>query len=356
MTKRDRTTLKSFFADGALPTASHYRDLIDSSVNQVEDGFDKSPVDGLKLNSIGRNLRLMSLYKGLGTKDASWTLDHGKFGDSLHFRPGLLLPDAPAKPSEAAEKDPETPPAVKRRGLGLGRILPGGGAATVDLPATPPPPTTTPQEKGQTEKRPPAPPIPARAKSAEVTHEKPEQARGLTLTSDGRLGVNIDEPSWRLDVDGVVRMSGRVGMPTAGLPSIKANGQWQPITKDITGCQAFEVMAGAGGEPRKGRYTMLHAIAMNAYHPRNPILNWLFGRRRIRSQTAVYGSYADRLKLRWVAAEERHFFRLEMRTFSDFGKDRDGNHKLVHYYLTRLWFDKMMRGSRGGGDRDEGLL
>ncbi|MCY4180867.1 MAG: hypothetical protein OXD48_11460, partial [Litoreibacter sp.] len=66
MSKRDRTTLKSFFSNGALPTAKEYRDLIDSSVNQVEDGFDKTEKDGLKLFSVGGSLRVMSLYQGLG--------------------------------------------------------------------------------------------------------------------------------------------------------------------------------------------------------------------------------------------------------------------------------------------------
>lgn len=42
MTKKDRTTLKAFFRDGALPTAEHYRDLIDSGVNQIEDGYAKN--------------------------------------------------------------------------------------------------------------------------------------------------------------------------------------------------------------------------------------------------------------------------------------------------------------------------
>lgn len=64
MTKQDRPTLKSFFRNGALPTAEHYRDLIDSSVNQVEDGFSKTVPDGLRLHSAGSSLRVLSLYQG----------------------------------------------------------------------------------------------------------------------------------------------------------------------------------------------------------------------------------------------------------------------------------------------------
>ncbi|WP_300056533.1 hypothetical protein [uncultured Roseobacter sp.] len=279
MTKQDRTTLKSFFRDGALPTAREYRDLIDSSVNQVEDGFAKTPGDGLQLNSVGTSLRIMSFYKGLGAPRASWVMEHGKTEGALHLRPEPSLLD-----------DPEAPGA-------------------------------------------------------------PQQPLGLCLTADGRTGLNTDAPDWRLDVDGVARMGGRIGVQSTDIPHVPADGKWHDITPDITGCQAFEVMAGVGGTPRTGRYSMLHAIAMNAFHPRNPILNWLFRRRSIRAQTAVYGSYADRLKLRWVAGEGRHFFKLQIRSNARFGKGM-----VIRYGLTRLWFDTTMGGSRGEGDRDEGLL
>lgn len=281
MTKQDRTTLKSFFRDGALPTAREYRDLIDSSVNQVEDGFSKTPGDGLQLNSVGTSLRVMSLYKGLGAPRPAWVMEHGKTEGALHLRPeqGIL-----------AQADP---------------------AAGVENP----------------------------------------KALGLCFTADGRAGINTDTPDWRLDVDGVARMGGRIGVHSPDIPHVPADGRWHDITPDITGCQAFEVMAGVGGTPRMGRYSMLHAIAMNAYHPRNPILNWLFKRRSIKAQTAVYGSYADRLKLRWVAGEGRHFFKLQIRSNARFGKGM-----VIRYGLTRLWFDATMGGSRGEGDRDAGLL
>lgn len=275
MTKQDRTTLKSFFRDGALPTAREYRDLIDSSVNQVEDGFSKTPSEGLQLNSVGTSLRVMSLYKGLGAPRPSWVMEHGKLEGTLNLRPepGIMA-------------DPDAP-----HGL------------------------------------------------------------GLSLTADGRAGINTQAPDWRLDVDGVARMGGRTGVTSPDIPHVPADGKWHDITPDITGCQAFEVMAGVGGTPRTGRYSLLHAVAMNAFHPRNPILNWLFKRRSIKAQTAVYGSYADRLKLRWVAGEGRHFFKLQIRSNARFGKGM-----VIRYGLTRLWFDTTMGGSRGEADRDEGLL
>ncbi|MGY6633416.1 MAG: hypothetical protein ACXIU8_06675 [Alkalilacustris sp.] len=280
MSKQDRTTLKSFFRGGALPTAEHYRDLIDSAVNQVDDGFDKTTTDGMKLASVGSSLRLMSFYQGLGTREPSWTIEHGQAPGRLHLRQ----------------------------------------AAGVDSPAADPP--------------------------------KPQAgAAALTLTRDGRTGLGCEDPAWRLDVAGTARMAGRIGVASAGMPHVPADGRWHDITPAITGCQAFEVMAGTGGDRAQGRYALLHAVAMNAFHPRNAILNWLFGRRRIRSQTAVYGSYADRLQLRWVASEPRHHFKLQLRSAAHYG---DG--KIVRYYLTRLWFDSLMDGARGGPDRDGGTL
>jgi hypothetical protein len=282
VSKQDRTTLKSFFREGALPSAEHYRDLIDSAVNQVEDGFEKSPADGLRLASVGDSLKVMSLYQGLGAREPSWTMEHGEAPGALHLRQGI---------------------GAQARGI--------GGAAD------------------------PAAHGPA----------------GLTLTRDGRTGLGEERPEWRLDVAGTARMAGRIGTTPGALPAVLADGRWHDITLPMTGCQMFEVVAGAGGERNQGHYSLLHAVAMNAFHPRNPILNWMFRRRSIRTQTAVYGSYADRLKLRWVATAERHHYKLQLRSNAHFG---DG--KVVRYYLTRLWFDSFMEGSRGGPDRDGGGL
>nr|WP_252733587.1 hypothetical protein [Paracoccus marinaquae] len=305
-----------------MPTAEHYRDLIDSTVNQVEDGFSKTVPDGLRIHSAGSSLRLLSLYQGAGTPNPSWVVEHGDVPGALHLRPDLgraALLDGEARPAAPAPRDE-----------GAGRALPSGYVRA----------------------RPGATRL-GSARPAEAATPGSLSHSGLSLTHDGRVGVSNEVPDWRLDVGGVARMSGRIGAPTQKIVSVPADGKWHDITHPLTGCQAFEVMAGAGGERYRGRYSMLHAIAMNAFHPRNPILNWLFGRREIRTQTAVYGSYADRLRLRWVATGERHYFKLQLRTNANFGSDR-----VVRYYLTRLWFDSFMQGSdeRDGRDRDEGVL
>jgi hypothetical protein len=269
MSKRDRPTLKKFFREGALPTAEHYADLVDSMVNRIDDGFDKSEREGLRIASLGSSPMLLSFYNGAGAPEPVWAIGHGRTAGSLHFL----------------------------RGNGAEADAAGGPAAP-----------------------------------------------GLALSRSGRVGVNVADPDWRLDVDGVARMRGRIGFPGPDA-TVPADGRWHAITPSLTGCNAFEIIAGAGGQPGRGRYALLHAVALNAYNPRNPVLNWLFGRRSIRSQTAVFGSYADRLRLRWRGSTRD--YHLELRSNASFGPGIG-----IRYYLTRLWFDTAMQGSRSEVERD----
>lgn len=264
MSKRDRPTLKKYFRNGALPTSEHYADLIDSAVNRIDDGFDKTERDGLRIASLGASPTLLSFYNGAGASEAAWAIRHGRTAGTLHLHP---RPDPDAGPP------------------------------------------------------------------------------GLALTGDGQVGVHLADPAWRLDVDGVARMRGRIGVagPAEVVP---ADGRWHDVTGSLTGCHALEIVAGAGGQPGKGRYALVHAIALNAYNPRNPFLNWLFRRRRIRKTGAVFGSYADRLRLRWRGSSRD--YHLQLRTNSDFGTGIG-----IRYYVTRLWFDTAMQGSRSDVTRDE---
>ena len=276
MSKRDRPTLKKFFRDGALPTAEHYGDFIDSMVNRIDDGFDKTEQDGLRIASIGASPTLVSFYNGGGAAEAAWSIRHaGTPGTRQFTHARAPVADMVAEPS-GPEGDP--PP-------------------------------------------------------------------GLALSGLGRVGVNVADPDWRLDIDGVARMRGRIGHP-GPQPKVPADGRWHDITGHLTGCNAFEIMAGAGGPTGRGRYALMHAIALNAYNPRNPVLNWLFRRRPIRRQNAMFGSFADRLRLRWTGTSRD--YRLQIRTNSNFGPGI-----VIRYYVTRLWFDTAMQGSRSEILRDE---
>lgn len=305
MTKQDRPTLKSFFRSGALPTETEFSDFIDSTVNMTEDGFAKTDEDGLKISSKGGSLRIVSFYQGIGTSKPNWVMDHGDAVEgALHIRPDL-------------------------------------GKHALNLPED----TTK---------------IPTPADGAEDEEEAELFAPSLTLTPDGRMGVQKENPEWRLDVGGMARMQGRMGVTSHKIPHVKANGKWHAITQPLTGCHILEVVAGAGGKPGDGRYSLLHAVAMNAYHPRNPLLNWWFRRRSIKAQTAMYGSYAHRLRLRWVADKDPHSYRLEICTNANLNRKLEDT-QYIRYSITRLWMDTDMAGATMSGktfqrDRDRGLL
>lgn len=49
MAERGREKLKEYFRNGSRPTETHFSDLIDSAVNRLDDGFNRSTKDGLKL-------------------------------------------------------------------------------------------------------------------------------------------------------------------------------------------------------------------------------------------------------------------------------------------------------------------
>ena len=77
-----------------VDSLAELRDLIDSGVNQIEDGYSKTPTDGLRLTSVGGSLRVLSLYENLSAQDPSWVIVHGKDNSSLHFKRGKAQKDA----------------------------------------------------------------------------------------------------------------------------------------------------------------------------------------------------------------------------------------------------------------------
>lgn len=159
----------------------------------------------------------------------------------------------------------------------------------------------------------------------------------LSLLPDGKLGINTKDPEWPLDVGGVIRAEGRIGIIPTKHQSIPADGQWHNITGVLTGCQAFEVMAGVGKQ-RTGRYALMHAIALNTFNPFGAWFNFLNFKKRIRCHQAHYRSFRDRLKLRWYGTNRRYV--LQLRSNSDYEGDTQ-----IRYHITKLWFDEDMSGS-----------
>ena len=61
----NRLSLKNFFKKGSVPTEVHFSNLIDSTINKIDDGFSKTVEDGLKLTPTNESGRLLSFYDGV---------------------------------------------------------------------------------------------------------------------------------------------------------------------------------------------------------------------------------------------------------------------------------------------------
>lgn len=98
MVKRDRATLRGFFGKGALPSAEHFSDLVESSLNTLDDGFNKTPHDGIQLYTLDNKDALMSLYRGGGnieTTLANWLIKFNE--DALENIDVIANPAIPEK-------------------------------------------------------------------------------------------------------------------------------------------------------------------------------------------------------------------------------------------------------------------
>ena len=300
-----RETLRNYFNTGCLPQAKHFHDLIDSTLNMEDEGFNKTPEDGLQIFTRGGESSLLSFFReGVDLGVPPWRLRFDTGRDSLQFA-------HTRGDDEGLESESE----------------PSGGDA-------------------------------ARAGPLAV----------LSLAPDGRVGVNVTQPECELDVGGLVKARGRMGIipdrvpdggekpePGQPTPPLLADGKWHNITGELTGCQALEVLAGVGGRVGEGQYSLVRATALNAYSPPgwylNPVgFNFLNHKNKISVQQAYYRSRRDKLELRWFAPKtgqdpdprHRHYF-LQIRSRRDYGEDEHGNAIRILYHVTELWHHPAMR-------------
>lgn len=145
------------------------------------------------------------------------------------------------------------------------------------------------------------------------------------------VGIGTRIPECTLDVNGIMSCEGRMGKENSEL-KVEADGKWHDITEQLNGCEAFEVMAGVGGQDGEGKFALTHAIAMNVFH----------GKPAINKTQSYYGGRGSRIDIRWAKGQERYTFKLQLRTHCAY---KDG--AFVRYRLTRLWFDNMMVQSLG---------
>ena len=68
----NRATLKGFFSKGKVPTEAQFVHLIDSMINKIDDGFDKTQEDGLRLSATGKDNNVLSIFKSEGEQTPNW--------------------------------------------------------------------------------------------------------------------------------------------------------------------------------------------------------------------------------------------------------------------------------------------
>ncbi|MDF3014650.1 MAG: hypothetical protein K0Q78_2854 [Cellvibrio sp.] len=253
MEKLDRNALKNKFKKGKMPSEQDFSNLIDSMVNILEEGFDKTSRDGLKISQLMGSGRLLSFYKNIAVESPHWFLELSTNENKLHFG---------------------TP--------GCPRVL------------------------------------------SLYSHNNSDDTQGNLRVA---VGINKENPQATLDVEGTIASTGRMGK--TGDMAVPADGDWHDITSVLTGCEAFEIVAGVGGQDADGKYALLHAFALNTFN----------GKSSINAQDAHFGNKCNRIELRWqpVPEQGQFHFKLQMRAQCSFGKDI-----WIKYHLTRLWFDPLM--------------
>ncbi|MCP4285378.1 MAG: hypothetical protein GY792_13135 [Gammaproteobacteria bacterium] len=136
MARKGRDTLKLFFQRGAMPSADHFGDFIDSTVNQVDDGFKKTAENGLEISSLGAFDTLISFFRESRSEQTLWSIGYDEERDKLLFRKlddseqaHTVLSLAPDGKVGINRKDPQHELDVDGFVSAKGRI----GAASADL-------------------------------------------------------------------------------------------------------------------------------------------------------------------------------------------------------------------------------
>lgn len=175
------------------------------------------------------------------------------------------------------------------------------------------------------------------ASSAGSNGADASKTRAQSLNPDGEVMNLLADGT--VQVNGTIQSRARYGISG----TIPADGDWHDITEELNGCQMLEVVAGVGlpGE-YKGRYALLHAVAMNTFNPRRYFFNFFFNKRPIRCTHSWYLNRGDRMKLRWISKEgrqDKHAYALQLKTMSEYERDT-----MVQYSITRLWLNNMASG------------
>lgn len=87
MAKANRKTLKGYFSNGRMPTGKHFEDLVDSMLNIVDDGLNKTE-NGLQLSPKEGLTSVMEFFGHILDENPLWRLEVDRGRERLYFRKG----------------------------------------------------------------------------------------------------------------------------------------------------------------------------------------------------------------------------------------------------------------------------
>jgi len=285
---RSRESLRKQFADGCMPTGAQFDDLISSMLHMQDEGFEKTPEDGLKVTTAVGAHALLTFFRAENARQGLWSVRYGGAGNALAVQP---VPQARTGP-----------------------WVPGARVPGAAVPATAPLLTLTREGRvgvGQAE--------PAHALDV----------RGI-VGAQGRVGT----------------------YPLSDPAELKADGKWHVLADRLRRCVGFEVVASVGVDDtgRHALLHAVALNAFNPRF--TGVVGWLarrfpwierrFNRRkRIRSHGAWFGESCDQLELQW-AGEGPGPYRLEIRTRCAYPGT-----PLIRVHVTQLWPATLPEGPGG---------
>lgn len=74
MAKANRETLKGYFGDGKMPTGSQFGDLVDSMLNIVDDGMNRTEGNGLQLSPLEEKGPVLEFYSDILDDKPLWEI------------------------------------------------------------------------------------------------------------------------------------------------------------------------------------------------------------------------------------------------------------------------------------------
>ncbi len=257
MSKHNRNTLKSFFSDGAMPSSDMFEDLIDSTINLNDDGFEKTAADGIKITNIGDYKILSSYYNQSDRDHALWQMRFD--GANNNFVLG--------KPEFS------TGPVVRD----------GDNESSGDVVGL----------------------------EHALCISESEQAL--------KVGIGQKAPKDTLDVNGSLRSIGRRGSFGDSFQTVPADRNWHDVTPLLKGGVVLEVVARAKNVDKK-YYGLMHAIALHSPWRARRDLFYLLGlKNKIRYTHGFYDSMLHKLKLRWRRKAGEDGYRLQIRSNCRYG-------------------------------------